>query len=216
MRLVITLVSFCSLVSGAVEPDPWRQSAKVDGVTVYTRTPEGTSVAELKAVGLIEAPPARVWEVIRDYEHYTTRMPYTEVAKVLRRDADGRRIRFYSVINAPLVSRRDYVIDLVDESNWDNGKGFLKSTWRIADSIVEPTPNVAPQEGIVRVTLNNGYWLLEPREAGRHTFTTYYLYTDPGGSIPKWIVNKANSTAVPDVFRAVRSGATQVVSDGGT
>jgi hypothetical protein len=42
------------------------------------------------------------------------------------------------------------------------------------------------------------------REGGQKTEATYYVYTDPGGSIPKWIANKANSTAVPDVFKAIR------------
>jgi hypothetical protein len=60
---------------------------------------------------------------------------------------------------------------------------------------------------VVRVKLNNGYWLLEPREEGKKTFVTYYLYTDPGGSLPKWIADKANKTSVPDVLRAVRKHA---------
>ena len=61
----------------------------------------------------------------------------------------------------------------------------------------------------MRVKLNNGYWHLEPRENGTKTWATYYVLTDPGGSIPKWIANRANNTAVPDVFAAVRKVITQ-------
>ena len=52
--------------------------------------------------------------------------------------------------------------------------------------------------------VNNGYWLLEPREDGKKTFATYYVYTVPGGSIPTFIINQANGMAVPKVFEAIK------------
>ena len=60
------------------------------------------------------------------------------------------------------------------------------------------------KKDIVRVRINDGYWLLEPRENGKKTFATYYVYTSPGGSIPSWIANKANDIAVPKVFQAIK------------
>jgi hypothetical protein len=54
------------------------------------------------------------------------------------------------------------------------------------------------------VEVNDGFWKLEPRDGGAKTFATYYLYTNPGGSLPKWVVNRANGSAVPDVFQCVR------------
>ena len=61
---------------------------------------------------------------------------------------------------------------------------------------------------MVRVKVNTGSWLLEPREEGKKTFVTYSLLTDPGGSLPKFVADKANKKAVPDVIRAVRKNAT--------
>ena len=43
-------------------------------------------------------------------------------------------------------------------------------------------------------------------EDGR-THLTYWLYTDPGGSIPNWIANKANTISLPDVMRAIAKRA---------
>ena len=62
--------------------------------------------------------------------------------------------------------------------------------------------------GVVRVKLDTGSWLLEPREGGKKTFVTYYLHTDPGGSLPAWVADKANKSSMPDVMRAVRKQAT--------
>jgi hypothetical protein len=184
-----------------VTPDSgpgWEQAARDDGITVFSRTKPDSSVKEMKAIGIIDAEPQAVWRTIRDYAHYDSTMPYTEESRVLRSEEDGKVIYFYSVVNAPLVSRRDYIIRLVDESAWNEGKGYLLVTWKAAEG------DVPEKDGRVRVKVNDGFWRLEPRDGGKRTFATYYVYTDPGGSVPKWIINNANKGAVPDVFRAIR------------
>lgn len=182
----------------------WEQAAKEDGITIYSREKDGTNVREMKAVGVIDAAPMEVWKAIRDYPNYKSTMPYTEVSKVLATEGEkterGHKVTyFYSVVNAPLVDKRDYIIKLTDESNWKDGKGYLKVSWVAADR-----KEVPEKEDLVRVKINDGVWMLEPREDGKKTYATYYVYTDPGGSIPNWIANKANSTAVPNVFKAIR------------
>jgi hypothetical protein len=128
-------------------------------------------------------------------------MPYTEEAKVLSREREDKVILFYSKISTPLVDRRDYLIRLIDESDWKDGKGFLKVSW----TVVNDKDDLVPvKKDVVRVRVNDGYWLLEPREEGKKTFATYYIYTSPGGSIPNFIANQGNSIAVPKVFDAIR------------
>ena len=63
---------------------------------------------------------------------------------------------------------------------------------------------VPEKKDVVRVRVNDGYWLLEPREDGKKTFATYYVYTVPGGSIPTFIINQANGMAVPKVFESIK------------
>jgi len=119
----------------------------------------------------------------------------------LSREPDDKVIYFYSKLNTPLVDRRDYIIRLVDESEWKEGKGFLKVAWTVVNDKDDLVPVKAD---VVRIRVNNGHWLLEPREDGKKTFITYYLYTAPGGSIPTFIANKGNTIAMPKVFEAVR------------
>ena len=177
----------------------WEESARDDNILIYGRAKEGAEVREMKATGLVDATPQEIWDAIRDYENYDKTMPYTEESKVLSRENGGKITYFHSVINAPLVSRRDYVIKILDESDWKDGKGYLLVSWSSIESDA-----VKPKEGVVRVALNTGFWKLEPREDGKKTFVTYYIYTAPGGSIPNWIANRANAVAVPKVFKAIR------------
>ena len=198
--MTLTALAFLCLAADA-EPS-WKLAAEDDGIKVYSRQKEGQNVAEMKAIGLIDASPQEIWKPLRDYPNYKTSMPYTEVSKVLGTEGDGKTTWFYTVINAPLVDRRDYVLKLTDESDWKDGAGFLKCSWTAWN---ETDRYTAPKrDDAVRLTQNDGYWLLEPREKGTKTFVTYYVNTDPGGSIPKWIANKANNTAVPNVFKALK------------
>ena len=79
------------------------------------------------------------------------------------------------------------------------------------DVVISPEVEVA--RGIVRVPVCEGYWELKSIDDGRRTLATYVLKTDPGGMIPKWMSEAANSRALPDVFKSLATElAKQAVS----
>lgn len=199
---MISLALLHLMLLGA-EPK-WEIAAEPAGVKVYRRNKEGSEVKEMKAIGLIDATPKEVWDVVRDLENYPKQMPYTAEVKVLSRTEGDKEIWFYSRLNTPLVAARDYVIILKDESELkEDGKGFFKVSWTAAPQ--EKSDALVPEKkDVVRVRVNDGYWLLEPRDEGKKTFATYYVYTAPGGSIPTFIINSANGMAVPTVFDAIK------------
>ncbi len=184
------------------ETPRWELAAEPEGVKVYRRQVEGSEVREMRAIGLINASPKEVFDVIQDVENYPRQMPYTAEVKVLTRSEDGKDILFYSRLNTPMVAERDYIISIKDESDWKDGKGFYKVSWVAAAR--EQDTLMPEKKDVVRVRTNTGHWLLEPREDGKKTFATYYLYTVPGGSIPVFIINQANGMAVPKVFDAIK------------
>lgn len=184
------------------ETPKWELAAEPEGVKVYRRQVEGSDVREMRAIGMIDATPKEVWDVVRDLENYPKQMPYTAEAKVLTRSEGDKDILFYSRLNTPMVDERDYIIALKDESDWKEGKGFYKVSWVAAPK--EQDSLVPEKKDVVRVRINNGYWLLEPREDGKKTFATYYVYTVPGGAIPTFVINQANGMAVPKVFEAIK------------
>ncbi len=198
MNFSLALPLLAVLAAGPDDPKGFKQTARTDGVIVMARQEPGSDVAEVKASGMIDAEPLAVWKVIRNYNGYKDTMPYTPESTVLKETGGGKEIWFYSVVSAPLVSKRDYVIKLTDNSRWMDGNGYLRVDWKVVDGFRPP------RDGYVRLKLNTGFWKLEPREGGKKTFATYYVHTNPGGSLPSFIANQANNTAVPDVFRAVR------------
>lgn len=203
------VIFFVLAADSSAKQVPWEEAAKDNGITIYSREIPGSDVREMKAIGTIDAKPHEVWKAIRDYPNYVKTMPYTVEAKVMGQEDGDKVIYFYSRLDLPLVDNRDYLIKILDESDWKDGAGYLKVSWTKLEVQKGDPRYVEPKDGVVRTPLNDGYWKLEPRDNGNKTWATYYVHTDPGGSVPKWIANKANSTAVPNVFAAIR----KVVAD---
>ena len=169
------------------------------GFGVWTREKPGVDVREVKAVGEIDAPPAKVFDIVTDYEHQKGNLPYVEDQKVFARTES--EVVFWTVADFPMVSRRDWVLKSKLEKNFEGGK--YRASWEPFE-VKEAPP---PSEGVIRLKVNTGSWTLEPLDGGARTRGTYYLFTDPGGSIPSFIANKANTKALPDLFEAVRKRA---------
>jgi len=168
--------------------------------SVYTREKEGTPVKEVKATVDFDAPPAKVFEVVTDYEHQSGNLPYVKDQKVFSRTES--EVLFWTVAEFPMVSTRDWVLKATFAKNYEGGK--YRVNWEVTD-VKEAQP---PVDGVVRLKINTGSWTLEPLDGGARTRGTYYLFTDPGGSIPSFMANKANTVALPDLIAAIRKRST--------
>lgn len=179
------------------DDEGWETIGVSKGVTVATRSKKGSPVDEVKAEGIIEAPPTTVLAILADVEAYTETMPYTRESRLIKRE--GNQIWAYSVVDPPLASARDYAVRI---TLLELPGGAYGTKW-------VPANEVAPPErpGIVRIVDNSGSWTLEPTDGGESTYATYRLHTDPGGKVPKWIINRTNRQSVPDVFEHIRQAA---------
>jgi len=183
-------------ISAEEEKAAWIKSFEKDGITVYKRDVPESSVKEIKAQARIDASAERIWKVIGDFDNYKDFMPYTKESEITHEEDDT--FYFYTYLQIGWgIGDRFYTIRITKERNAGN-EGAYKKNWDLADKDTK-TPH---RPGAIEVPVNKGYWLLTPRGADS-TDVVYYLYTDPGGGIPKIIVNFANAEAVPEIIRAV-------------
>ncbi|HEY1097546.1 MAG TPA: START domain-containing protein [Myxococcota bacterium] len=198
--LVIVAAIICGATSAVAADGQWEEasSSDIEGrkLTVYTRSKEGSDVKETRGNGSFAAAPWIIKNVIDDVANYKSFMPYTKESSVLK-TGDGFIIS-YQQLDTPVVENRDYTIKIIDESSEDAaGKIVWKNRWTTSNN-----SGPAPKSGVTRVQVNEGYWQLEDGKDGG-TKVTYYVYTNPGGGLPTFVVNMANTTAVGELFKAV-------------
>jgi len=191
----------------ADEPSPatggegWTEVSKRPGLVIYCREKKDSPVKEYKATGQISAPTKVVKNVINDVDNYAHFMPYITESVVVTRE--GESLITYQRFSTPMVNDRDYVLRIQFESHRAKGGGTVYcNSWKAA-------PGFGPEEkkGVIRVKINQGYWLLEPD--GEITRATYMIFTDPGGTIPAMVINYGNQNAIPKLFAAVQKQALQ-------
>lgn len=184
-----------------IEPAPggkWELASDRSQAQVYTRKVPGTPVKEVKMEALIDAPVEKVWQAISDIRHYPEFMPYIDDIEIMG-DAPNGGAYVYHRVDPPLVSKRDYTLLIVNEVDEESGQYYRY--WTQMNQF-GPGPN----KGVVRLEICDGSWALERTEDGR-TKATYWVYTDPGGKIPGWLANQANTVGLYDVLKAVEKRA---------
>jgi hypothetical protein len=169
-------------------PDPaGREDAIVRGEVLITLTEfPGSDAKEGCVVGYIPASPDAVMAVLRDAGSYDEYMPRVERSDVSTGSSGELLNRQELELPFP-IGDRQFTITLVEERSPDGSR-------KLIFDYVEGSGNIAE---------THGHWLVEPWRDG--TLATYVLWSDPGGAIPKWAVNRASRRTLPDVVRALRA-----------
>jgi ribosome-associated toxin RatA of RatAB toxin-antitoxin module len=176
----------------------WERVSESEGIAISWRQLPDARVREIRAAGIVSQPAARLYAVLRDLQHYPEFMPPTEAVEVLAKDADGAGELIHVIINPAWVSRRDYCVEL----RWTHfADGAIGSRW---SQVNEGCPPL--QRGIVRHTRTEGTWRLRELD-GQRTFVEYQAVTDPGGSLPAWLIDRATVKAMRKMFSALASRA---------
>ena len=199
------------------EKDPgWTLKSDSKGLKIYNREKADSPIKEVLALTTIDSPVWRVAAVVGDYDGFKEFMPYTVVSKQTGHEdvGQGKAINyFFTALDLPLVANRYYTLRMTDEWNPDGKTGAFRSKWSRTkeagkdlnwdDPAVKALFPSSYKEPI-KTPINEGYWLLEPADGGAKTHITYYVFTDPGGKIPAWVANQANSIAIPKLMKGVR------------
>lgn len=173
----------------------WTEAHRSSELVIFTKdVKEGRRII---AVSEIKAPAEAVFNVLGDFEHYPDFMPYVKESRVLSRKGNSEVVT-YARVAPPFVSERDYPLQVRMTRGIPMNGGVFRIDWTAL-------PGAWPEvEGVVRVKLSEGSWLVEPLHRGKRTRLTYTLLTNPGGLIPGFVVNLSNTIAIPELFEAVK------------
>jgi START domain-containing protein len=184
--IIVKKLSFilsCLLIiffSTSIFAGDWGKPVKSGhGVKVYVKNIEGSKVKAFKGVTVVNAKIEVIGALLRDIPAGTKWMADVETAKMLK-DNGNDSFLIYTVINPPVVSRRDLVTLSTTVKNLKKGV--------IVVNLKQIKGHLPKKSGIVRLPFFKGRFILKYLSRDK-TLVTYEVQSDPGGNIPGWVVN---------------------------
>jgi len=172
--------------------DDWRSCSRKDNVTMDKRAVEGSRYYEYRARSRVPvaAPTAleRIWMGVLDEQP-----PSVTKRTIVRHSGD--EIVVYDQIHAVVVSDRDVTTRL--QRHVDSRANVFEIIFDTANHLGPP-----PDARHVRLPVVRGSWRVEPDGNGAAT-VTYICYSEPGGSVPAFLVRGAQQDNTLKEFERV-------------
>lgn len=152
------------------------------GEVEVTLRPVGDGPKEGIGVGVIEAPPDRVFRALMDLDHWDEFMPFVEESDA-KPQPDGSVLSSQRLGLPPMIGERRLQIRVT-------GQAGRTVEWEYV-----------PGSGNVKA--QRGSWTLQPANEEK-TRATLRLFTDPGGSAPDWAMDRATDRSLVWIFDGLR------------
>jgi len=195
--LALALLVLAQAPDAGVEQ--WETSA-TEPYLVKSRLVPGSDIREVWAEGDLAAPVKDIEDALCDMKRFKSFMPYVKDARELSKEPDGS-VFTYTEMELPVITARDYAVHVfTDEVPKADGSGIYRAHWVAA-------PEAVPQhEDYIRLTINEGSWVVTPKSGGK-SHVVYRFRADCGGLVPSWLINLGNRRGVPEVLGAIEKEA---------
>lgn len=165
----------------------FEQIAKTRGVVVYKNN--SSDVIWIGAVGIIPAPPDKVFQALLEYDRQAGKIIRVSEATVLSRGQDSLFV--YERLSLPIIDDRDFVLRVTHGQD-------LTRRWIRYQAVSDQGPG--PRPGIVRVTRNTGAWELVPTQGGNATIARCEFRISLGGMLPLWMAKSRAGNEIPQLY----------------
>ena len=177
-----------------IQQKPWELAVDKEGIKVYTRITDSTSIKEYKVTTVIKSPLDTVLKKILDIKNLKKWSYHIAESALVKKINDSTWIFYiHNDIEWP-VKDRDHV-----------SKVQLKKKKEEYNVILTPYNNfVKEKEDVVRLTKFKGMWVLKKLSANQ-TQVTQQLYGDPESNIPPFFINMMIAKAPFHTFKNMKS-----------
>ena len=194
--------------SGAIKPGIDRKKARgwplvheEEGVRVYRSPKSRGEAVTFRAEGVVYAPFAEVMAVLYDGEGRKEWLPRCKQSRVLLSRGSLRAGTFwtrnYQRFRTPWpIWDRDVVVDIRGRVNFTKRRAVVHFHERSV-----PTPPVPKR--VVRMPKLRGTYEVRGAKNGR-TYLRYFVESDAGGSLPRWLIRWLSKSAPAEGVIALR------------
>ncbi|MBK9192572.1 MAG: hypothetical protein IPM77_14320 [Crocinitomicaceae bacterium] len=157
----------------------WVPAKDEDGIKVYTRQVDGWDVHEFKVICVMNVKRYIIYETLIDVVKYPQWYPDIVESELCKKISETE-FYCYSKMDIPWPSDdRDGECHIKVTHNKEEKVTLINMT------VVEKYKSKA--DGYVRMTRGKGFWKLTSK--GEGCVVHYQYLSDPGGSMPSWLIN---------------------------
>ena len=190
----IALVIALTAASASAQND-WKLSVDKEGIKVYTSIVPESKIKAVKVECDLNTTPSQLATVIMDINSATEWVYHVKSAKLIKQVSPSE-LYYYSEVSLPWpVANRDFVAHLTVSRD--------PATKVITIDGPAVQGYVPVKKGVVRVDNSFGRWVITPVGANL-VHVQYVIHTDPGGSIPAWMVNIFATDAPLKIFEGLK------------
>ncbi len=150
---------------------------EAEGVVIEARSVTGSQLVELRLTTTTTKSPSSLCDAAFGDGKFDPTEPDLKSRRILSESPDERVT--YDQIDPPAVANRDYAVRAKRIRSSPNS---CRVTFEAANEVAPTKPS-----GWVRITKLRGEWRFERRADGK-TEVSYLVFTDPGGSIPVFMI----------------------------
>lgn len=193
-KLLPLALLFYSLLSFAQTQDGWVFKNEKEGVKVYYR--KTSDVYELKLITSLKVPLSGLVLLLSEVDNYPKWGYKVAESKELKKVSEMETY-YYSKLDFPWpLDDRDIIVQSKMEQD--------PNTRRVTATSISQPDYLPGNKGVVRMRNAHTTWTLVPGPGG-WTYVEYYIYSDPGGSLPDWLVNMALDVGPRETIKNIRN-----------
>ncbi|MBC7776730.1 MAG: START domain-containing protein [Phycisphaerae bacterium] len=196
-KKVLTLFLFVGYFASSLfaqKTDSWILKNEKEGVKVYYR--KTSDIYELKLVTSLKVSLSGLVTLLSEVDNYPKWGYKVSESRELKKVSDWETY-YYSRLDFPWpLDDRDIVVRSRVEQD--------PVTRRITATSVAVPDYLPTNKSVVRMRNAHTTWTLVPGLGG-WTYVEYYIYSDPGGSLPDWLVNMALDVGPRETIKNIRS-----------
>ncbi len=189
------LIIFCGAFLQAGAQKDWTLKTQEDGVSIYMKELPDSKFKAIRVICTVTATLSQMVAVIMDVNTGTDWVYSIKTSRLLKQVSPSE-LYYYCEVALPWpISNRDFIAHLK----------VTQDTLTKVVTINGPTvSNYIPSKpGIVRVAASEGLWVISPKP-NHMVQIDYTLRTDPGGSVPAWLVNMFATKGPLETFKKLK------------
>ncbi len=194
-KIKLSILLFFSFLfsSQAQDHDGWMLKNDKNDVKVFYR--KTSDIYEIKLITSIKSSLSGLVALLSEVENYPS-WGYKVMESRLLSQASDKESVYYSKLDFPwplddrdIIMRNRITQDPVSR--------------KIVATSVSVPATLPENNGVVRIKNANTKWTIVPGQGG-WLYVEYYIYSDPGGSLPDWLVNMAIDVGPRETIKNIR------------